>query len=557
MLLSRFWYVLLGLVLGAAMFVLFIAMSMYNRAGAKAMGEALQSDSQVVYWYLRDDARERSAQLIKFALNPDVAKYLAKSTDAEGKVPTEAQDKIKAALQSVNESIPKEQRFDAVFAVDQHGRVVAFLGYPQALGMENFELGGYPVVADALRGYVRDDSLVLDRVYRIAARPVQQQAGAQPAGAIVGGRIIDQAFARALSKRTGAAVAFYARGQRVAAAAPEGFVESDLDQIVGDLKNVKDDPDYVEKGRSQVRTIHGLLGVVYAKLPGETWDLGAGYAVGRLRSSVSTPLGFFSQADDKDKQEANLPLAVGVALAAALLGLIFSLLEHTRPISVFRAEAIKLGKGEVDQLLPSKFRGVFRKIASDVNDGIDQALLKGGTPRKGAADLKQVLGDLPDEPQMSAFSFPGDAAPPSSPSGVEISSPGLSGPASSPGGSSPGLSSPGLSSPNAADTGGGPRPPPRPPPAPAAVAAVKKSGAPGPTGGEDQLPAEWQQIYEEFVSTKEQCGENVEGFTFQKFSQTLKKNRDALIKRHGAKRVKFSVYVKDGKAALKASPIKE
>lgn len=68
--------------------------------------------------------------------------------------------------------------------------------------------------------------------------------------------------------------------------------------------------------------------------------------------------------------------------------------------------------------------------------------------------------------------------------------------------------------------------------------------------------AEWRGVYQEFVELKKQCGENIEGFTYEKFEQTLKKNRDALVQRHGAQKVKFSVYVKDGKAALKASPIK-
>ena len=56
---------------------------------------------------------------------------------------------------------------------------------------------------------------------------------------------------------------------------------------------------------------------------------------------------------------------------------------------------------------------------------------------------------------------------------------------------------------------------------------------------------------------KEKCGEPTEGFTYEKFERTLKKNQAALTKVHGAKRVKFSVYVKAGKAALKASPIKD
>jgi hypothetical protein len=69
--------------------------------------------------------------------------------------------------------------------------------------------------------------------------------------------------------------------------------------------------------------------------------------------------------------------------------------------------------------------------------------------------------------------------------------------------------------------------------------------------------SEWVSVYEDFVRTKKQCGEPTEGLTFEKFSHTLKKNRDALIQRHGCKRVKFSVYVKEGRASLKATPVKD
>ena len=69
--------------------------------------------------------------------------------------------------------------------------------------------------------------------------------------------------------------------------------------------------------------------------------------------------------------------------------------------------------------------------------------------------------------------------------------------------------------------------------------------------------AEWPTVYEDFVKTKKQCSEPTEGLTFDKFRQTLKKNRDALVQRHGCKRVKFTVYVKDGRASLKATPVKD
>src|SRR3954464_1958127 len=358
MLASRFWYVFLGLLLGVATFLLFLATSMYNREGAHAMGEALSSDSQVVNWYLSNDARQRSAQLISFGVDADVARSLAKSSENEQKVPEEAREKALAALKKVNATIPADQAFDAVFAVDQHGRVVAHLGYEQASGNEDFELGGYPVVADALRGYIRDDTLVLDRIYRVVARPVEADTSQMPAGAIVGARILDDRFARELSARTGAAIAFYTAGARVSSGAPETFNSAQLDQIVSDFSSLESDEEYQSKGRSKVRTIAGMVGVQYSKLPGEAWKLGAGYAVAREPKAVSGPLGFLDKgkADDQDKANAHVGLAVAIALGAALIGILLSVLEHTRPIHNFRMEVLKLSKGESDQLQPSRFR---------------------------------------------------------------------------------------------------------------------------------------------------------------------------------------------------------
>ena len=78
------------------------------------------------------------------------------------------------------------------------------------------------------------------------------------------------------------------------------------------------------------------------------------------------------------------------------------------------------------------------------------------------------------------------------------------------------------------------------------------------TSGHAAAPAaEWHQVYEEFLRTKRECNEPTDGLTFEKFQQTLKKNRDALMQRHGCKRVKFSVYVKEGRASLKATPVRD
>jgi hypothetical protein len=546
MLLSRFWYVVLGLLLGTSLFLLSIASSMYNRAGLRARGEALASDAQVVSWYLRDDSRQRSAQLIPFAMDQDIAKNLARSSDSESKVPIDARAKLQDALKRVSAQIPKGLEFDSLFAVDQHGRVVASLGYAQASGNEDFELGGYPVVADALHGYVRDDTLILDRPYRVVARPVEFDLASMPAGAIIGARVVDDRFAQELSQRSGgAAVAFYADNKRVAAAAPEGFDTAQLDQITGDLSDLEQDKDYKEKGRSSVREIGGLLSVQYTRLPGEAWKLGAGYAVARLPAAVSGPFGFFSAADDKDKKAGNLPIAILVVLLAAGLGIGFSLLEHTRPLRVFKAEAARLAEGSIDQLTPSRFRGIYRKIASDLNDGVDKLLAKGGGPRRGPADFKEVLGDLPDQPMMSAFSLPGDGVP--AESAAENTSPGSrSGPGSK-------------ALPVAPGSPKRPRPPGAPPvAAPGAPVETTMPETGHPAWGSGQHDeSDWRSVFNDFVALKQQCGESVDGFTYEKFEVQLRKNRDTLVQRHGAKRVKFSVYVKEGRAALKANPIKE
>jgi hypothetical protein len=70
--------------------------------------------------------------------------------------------------------------------------------------------------------------------------------------------------------------------------------------------------------------------------------------------------------------------------------------------------------------------------------------------------------------------------------------------------------------------------------------------------------ADWKRVYDDFVRVKKECGEPVEGLTFERFQGTLRKNKENLLARHpGSSRVRFTVYTKDGRAALKASPTKD
>jgi hypothetical protein len=67
----------------------------------------------------------------------------------------------------------------------------------------------------------------------------------------------------------------------------------------------------------------------------------------------------------------------------------------------------------------------------------------------------------------------------------------------------------------------------------------------------------FQEVFREFVLTRERCNEASDGLTYDKFVQKLRKNKEQLIQKYACRTVRFQVYVKEGKAALKATPVKD
>jgi hypothetical protein len=106
------------------------------------------------------------------------------------------------------------------------------------------------------------------------------------------------------------------------------------------------------------------------------------------------------------------------------------------------------------------------------------------------------------------------------------------------------------------------RPVPRPP-APAATrpgltaVGMPSITAPATTPGpEEDEDAHWRAIHAEFLEVRQRCGESVDNLGFERFRPKLEKNKESLVQKYGCRGVRFSVYVKDGKAALKATPVK-
>jgi hypothetical protein len=78
-------------------------------------------------------------------------------------------------------------------------------------------------------------------------------------------------------------------------------------------------------------------------------------------------------------------------------------------------------------------------------------------------------------------------------------------------------------------------------------------------GGDEDRPedaAHYRETYDAFVAMRRQCGESIADLAYDRFVQKLRKNRDGLIAKYQCRTVRFQVYEKDGKAALKATPVR-
>ncbi len=89
------------------------------------------------------------------------------------------------------------------------------------------------------------------------------------------------------------------------------------------------------------------------------------------------------------------------------------------------------------------------------------------------------------------------------------------------------------------------------------TAAMPKVASMAPAGGGNEEERHFQDVFRDFVATREKCREPADGLTFDKFKAKLLKNKEQLVAKYQCRTVRFQVYVKDGKAALKATPVKD
>lgn len=83
------------------------------------------------------------------------------------------------------------------------------------------------------------------------------------------------------------------------------------------------------------------------------------------------------------------------------------------------------------------------------------------------------------------------------------------------------------------------------------------SAAAKPNQVQDAEQVHFREVYDEFIRTRLQCSEDTSELTYDRFVAKLLKNKQQIVDKYNSKSVRFQVYVKQGKAALRAVPVRD
>jgi hypothetical protein len=550
MFISRFWTLLLALAVGVLLAIVLLAKDLVNRERAENATALLYKELDKVEIALTLHARKRIDVLLSVAADPDIRKMMA-SVSADAEKIEKHRQQLLTTLRQRNEELGKYTA-DILIAVDVRGEVVVQVGQKQR--QMGYNIGGFPAVDGALRGYVRDDIWMLDKdVYMIAARPIIEQG--RYVGAVVHATKINDKLASELSPNI--QLAFFAGEVILGVGSPKtkGVVRAQGAHIAQKLDVVLGDKKFREKGYSDVQPIQtqdGEFMAVYSLVRGEAAGNDVLFAIVTPVIRMQAFTEFYELAGTQDLNA--LPKAwmiIGVLLAA-LFGWAWNYLEAERPVSRLHKQIEALQQADPkDQLNIYKFRRRIRKVAASINTMMDvkmRAMLEAAGSQGKSIDA--ILGKQ-DQGRMSSASFkfaepsasdippppPGGSDRPATPSGGGMPPPPMAAASAAP----KGATQRGMP---VVPSGEGTPPPPAPP-----AAAVE------PLSPEEEQKY-FREIYDQFVALKQKLGEPVDQLQFERFEVTLKKNRDTLIARYGCAQVRFQVYEKDGKASLKATPVK-
>jgi hypothetical protein len=592
MFLSKIWFLLLGLAAAVAAAFALIAPRPFERKLEAAEGQRLDRAQYAAEQMFKVDAHKWIDHVSKLGRDAIIAESLDAASRGSGEITVihrTIQDRFRTLIPDLASG-----GIDTIVAIDTKGRVIARVGDNDKEYGDN--IGGAEIIADALRGWLSDDVWgVGGQLQRLAAAPVLSKNRDRYVGAVYVGAETGPALVERLKKNLEVDVALLLRGKVIASSRGPGELDG-LPELIS--RHIKE----IETAKRTVPLTMSVgkeeLIIVAAPFPGQAGEQQAYYALVGQHPANSGLTALFANATSDDIKWGHfpwLPLAAGV-IGAIGIGLLFQRLEVDNPIARLRRELQRLASGDIPKVQDSSYGGKVGGLARDINAAVER-FTHAPTQRSDIAgkDLNAILGpsggstfDLPASdsafsggtpppafapPPPPSFSAPPPAPPPS------FSAPPL--PSFSAPPPAPSFSAPQPFSAAALGFGGAggndiplpgatkPSPWGQSLPGSAFEDQTRQSEAepPAPNDGEatrvvpydpgEEEEAHFRHIFDDFIAKKRDCGESTVGLTRDKFLQKLRENKANLVAKHNCRTVRFSVYVKDGKAALKATPIRE
>ncbi len=562
-----------------------VAFLLSGRPAEYRLAESLEKQLDVaqglIDMHLRNEARKRLDVVSAMGKDPKIVKPLLALQAA---TPDQsAQGKLASALRR---AAKKSGLSAAVVAVtDATGRVRARVG---GGGRKGDSLAGLPEVKAALKGRCLDNTALRGKqLYWIYVCPVRQARIGAPvklAGAIRVEVPIDKEFVKDLlgvigqseekaaksrgkkkkakkkkATKLNIELCFFARNRPVACSKDAKLWRTKGPEVYKKHEKEIEDPTILRSPAVSVSSSQGRFLMIVGKLRGSASGHGDFWAILWRVPEGTGRMAFLSGKIPRSYLLKDFPwvLVIGGGILALILGLFLIVWEGDLPLGRLLKQARSVAAAEQPKVDETKFRGKFGLLAIAVNEAIEQAMEKGsGQPAIHKKNLDAILGDL--QPALATEDY---APPPAAPTGKNEST-----------GPQPPL--PPLPSDPPAEPG--PLDPVVPPAqpfggtdavrpatlhrdaAPAASSFDEFSGpsAPAADGISPDVEAHFKKVFEQFVETKKQCGEDVSGVTYEAFRVKLVKNRSQIMASQGCRDVSFRVHVKNGKAALKATPIK-
>jgi len=577
--LSKIWFFLVTLAAAIAITVALVMPRPAERAEVDDQHNRLAVACGVVNILLSDDAHGRVDLAGSFARSDEIVRALADASNAD-----RLDDARMKQVRDLGEKIMKGiegRKPDFAMLIDRKGRVVARV----RLDENDFgdTMAGRPLIDDALAGYLRDDIWAQNgTMYFVSAAPaIKRDPPVTYVGAVVLGHRVTNELAARLVSGLNVDLSFYLGNDAVAGSKTAALDQTKMQSALGTLKDSDVVKDCQQAHPIDLSARTEDYTALVARLPGEAQMKQAFFSVMIKKPAAIGFAGTLKVVRKSDLSFGSFPwILVGGAFLVALgIGIALMFVEADRPLRKLAADAMKLAKNEKERMSEDEHGGKYGSIARSVNIHIDKL---GREAKSAHTNLDSLLGPAP-EGSLGTIDLLAGALPPSRPGGpapaaapppsdFKFNDPGkaihtpppMASRSPAPPASRMGAAPPAL--PKTPPRGAAVPPPLARPSEPMAATAPPKNAF----GGLDDdilgrsdpeattlVDPYFKSVYDQFVAVKQSCNEPTSGLTYQKFSEKLIKNRDDLIAKTGCREVRFTVYVKDGKAALKATPVKE